>query len=59
MRGAKDWIPTRYDDFYNKQRAYFERIVANKVAWGIPDTAIDPLVARRAEYEPLPAYRIL
>jgi len=52
MRG-KDWIPTGNDNFYNKQRAYFERIVANKVAWGIPDSAIAPLLALQAEYEPL------
>jgi hypothetical protein len=53
MRGAKDWIPTQYDDFFNKQRAYFDRVVANKVAWGIPDSAIAPLLVLQAEYEPL------
>ena len=53
MRGAKDWIPTGADNFYNKQRAYLDRVVANKVAWGIPDAAIAPLLALQAEYEPL------
>jgi hypothetical protein len=53
MGRRNDWLPLRDDDFYNKQRAYFERIVANKVAWGIPDSAIAPLLALQAEYEPL------
>lgn len=53
MPKRQDWIPTRNDDFYNKQRSYFDRIVANKVAWGIPDGAIAPLLALQAEYEPL------
>jgi hypothetical protein len=48
-----DWIPRDDDNFYNKQRAYFERIVANKLAWSIPDTAITPLLALQTEYEPL------
>jgi len=48
-----DWIPKQNDNFYNKQRAYFDRIVANKVAWGIPDSAIAPLLTLQAEYEPL------
>jgi len=49
----KDWIPKRNDDIYNKLRAYLALIVANKVAWGIPDAAIAPLLALQAEYEPL------
>ena len=53
MAKRVDWIPTGNDNFYNKQRAYFDRIVANKVAWGIPDGAIAPLLALQAEYEPL------
>jgi hypothetical protein len=48
-----DWIPKRDDDFYNKQRSYLERVVANKVDWGIPDTAIGPLLDLQTEYEPL------
>jgi hypothetical protein len=48
-----DWIPKRNDDIYNKLRAYLTLIVANKVAWGIPNTAIDPLLDLQAEYEPL------
>jgi len=53
MPKSLDWIPKRDDDIFNKQRAYFERIVANKVAWGIPDGAIAPLLTLQAEYEPL------
>jgi hypothetical protein len=53
MTRVKDWIPKRDDDFYNKQKSYFELIVANKVAWGIPDAAIAPLLALQAEYVPL------
>jgi hypothetical protein len=53
MSKRKDWMPTRDDDIYNKQKAYFARIVANKVAWGIPNAAIDPLLVLQAEYEPL------
>lgn len=49
----KDWLPTRDDDFYNKQKSYFALIVANKVAWGIPDAALNPLLALQAEYVPL------
>jgi hypothetical protein len=48
-----DWIPKQNDNFFNKQRAYLERVVANKVAWGIPDSAINPLLTLQAEYEPL------
>ncbi|MFA5794045.1 MAG: hypothetical protein WC980_03120 [Candidatus Brocadiia bacterium] len=53
MRGATDWLTTRNDDFFNKQRAYLERVIANKVAWGIPDAAITPLTTLQTEYEPL------
>lgn len=49
----QDWIPTRNDDIYNKLRAYLPFIVANKVAWGIPDSAIDPLLDLQSEFEPL------
>jgi hypothetical protein len=48
-----DWIPKRDDDFYNKQKSYLELVVANKLAWGIPDTAIDPLLDLQTEYVPL------
>jgi hypothetical protein len=41
------------DNFFNAQANYVDTVVANKVAWGIPNSAVNPLVARRAEYEPL------
>ena len=41
------------DNLFNIQGAYVNGVVTNKTAWGIPDTAVNPLVARRAEYEPL------
>jgi len=53
MTRVKDWMPKRDDDIYNKQKSYFERVETNKTAWGIPDTAIDPLLDLQAEYEPL------
>jgi len=53
MTIRKDWIPTQNDDIYNKLRAYLPLIVANKTAWGIPNTAIDPLLDLQAEFEPL------
>ena len=53
MAKSKDWIPKQDDDFYNKQKSYFELIVANKVAWGIPDSAVNQMISRRTAYEPL------
>jgi len=53
MAKSKDWMPKQDDDIFNKQKAYFERVETNKTAWGIPDTAIDPLLDLQAEYEPL------
>lgn len=53
MTMRADWIPTLIALFFGKQRSYFARIVANKVAWGIPDAAIAPLLVLQAEYEPL------
>jgi len=53
MPQKEDWIPKRNDDIYNKLRAYLGLIQANKVAWGIADAAIDPLLALQAEFEPL------
>ena len=53
MAKKVDWIPKRDDDFYNKQKSYLELVVANKLAWGIPDTAIDPLLDLQTEYVPL------
>jgi hypothetical protein len=49
----QDWIPTQNDDIYNKLGAYLGLIVANKVAWGISDAAISPLVDLQEEFEPL------
>ncbi|MFH1227005.1 MAG: hypothetical protein V1701_03755 [Planctomycetota bacterium] len=48
-----DWIPKRNDDIHNKLTSYLEVIVANKVAWGIPDTAIDPVLDLQTEFDPL------
>ncbi|MFH1227322.1 MAG: hypothetical protein V1701_05400 [Planctomycetota bacterium] len=50
-RGS-DWIPNRDDDFFSLQSNLVKKSEANKTAWGIPDSAVNPLVARRAEYEP-------
>ncbi len=46
------YIPRKDDDFWNFQGHLVNKVVANKAAWGIPDSALNPLVARRAEYEP-------
>ena len=53
MARRKSYMPVRDDDFFNFQAKLVNMVVANKVAWGIPDSAVNPLVARRAEYEPL------
>jgi len=53
MPKSVDWLPKRDDDIYNKVKSYFALIVANKVAWGIPDSAIDPLLVLKSEFETL------
>jgi hypothetical protein len=53
MPRGKQYIPVKDDDFFNFQGNLVNLVVANKVAWGIPDSAVNPLVARRAAYEPL------
>ena len=53
VKRGSDWIPNRDDDVFNFQRKFVDMVVANKVAWGIPDSEVDTLVARREEYEPL------
>jgi hypothetical protein len=53
MPKSVDWIPTQNDDIYNKLKSYMELIVANKVAWNIPDSAIDPVLDLQTEFEPL------
>jgi len=35
------------DNFFNTQGPYVNAVVANKVAWGIPDSAIAPLLPVR------------
>jgi len=45
-----DWIPTKAAAFNDKQSIYFPKVVANKVAWGIPDAAIAPLLVLQAEF---------
>jgi len=53
MPRGKQYIPVRDDDFFNFQGNLVNIVVTNKVAWGIPDSAVNPLVARRASFEPL------
>jgi hypothetical protein len=53
MPKQKRYIPLRDDDFFNFQGNLVNLVVANKSAWGIPDSAVNPLVARRVSFEPL------
>jgi len=53
MAIKKRYIPLKDDEFFNWQGNFMNIVVLNKTDWDIPDTAVDPLVARRAEYEPL------
>ncbi|MEW6026650.1 MAG: hypothetical protein AB1599_05090 [Planctomycetota bacterium] len=48
-----DWIPSKNAAIYGKLRGYLTLIVANKVAWGIADAAIQPLLDLQTEFEPL------
>jgi hypothetical protein len=52
MPKRRYYIPRKDDDFFNFQGNLLDKVVAKKAVWGIPDSAVDPLVARRAEYEP-------
>jgi len=45
-----DWIPNQNKAFRDKQDVYFALVVANKVAWGIPDPAIAPLLVLQTEF---------
>jgi len=47
------FIPRKDDDFFNFQGNLVNKVVANKTTWVIPDAAVDVLVSRRQEYEPL------
>jgi len=47
------FIPRKDDDFFNFQGSLVNKVVANKTTWAIPDAAVDALVSRRQEYEPL------
>lgn len=53
MGRRKDYISRKDTEFFSFQKQLVDKVVANKVAWSIPDAAVNPLVARRAEYEPL------
>ena len=48
-----DWLPKKNAAIYAKLRSYLGLVVTNKVAWGIADVAIAPLLALQAEFEPL------
>jgi len=50
MPKSIDWIPTRFEAFNDKLDVYFAKVVINKVAWGIPDAAITPLLILQAEF---------
>jgi len=49
----KDYIPLRDDDFFNFQGNLVNKVVANKVVWGIPDPAVNILTGHRSVFEPL------
>ncbi|MFH1232196.1 MAG: hypothetical protein V1709_11950 [Planctomycetota bacterium] len=53
MAGKRDYMPKKDDDFFNFQGSLVNKVVANKTTWAIPDAAVDALVSRRQEYEPL------
>jgi len=53
MTRTIDWIPTQFKAFRDKQSVYFAKVQANKVPWGIPDSAIDPMLALQTEFEGL------
>jgi hypothetical protein len=53
MTVHKRYIPLRDDDFFNFQGNLVNKVVANKTTWAIPNAALDALVSRRQEYEPL------
>ena len=48
-----DWLPKKNAAIYAKLRSYLGLVVTNKVAWGIADVAIQPLLDLQAEFEPL------
>ena len=50
MGRKMDWIQTQNKAFRDKQDVYFALVVANKVAWGIPDAAIAPLLVLQTEF---------
>ncbi|MEK7309544.1 MAG: hypothetical protein AAB038_01845 [Planctomycetota bacterium] len=50
MTRTIDWLPTQIKAFRDKQDVYFALVVANKVAWGIPDAAIAPLLVLQTEF---------
>lgn len=53
MAIKKRYIPVKDDDFFNFQGNLVNIVDTNAAAWGIPDPAVNALVARRAEFEPL------
>jgi len=53
MGRRKDFMPRKDTEFFSFQRILVDKVVANKAAWGIPDADVNPLVARRTEFEPV------
>ena len=50
MPKIQDWLPAGVAALNDKQSIYFPLVVTNKVAWGIPDAAIAPLLVLQAEF---------
>jgi hypothetical protein len=46
------FIPRKDTKFFSFQKQLVDKVVANKVAWGIPDAAITVLTDHRVAYEP-------
>jgi hypothetical protein len=53
MGRRKDFMPRKDTEFFSFQRILVDKVVANKAAWGIPDADVNPLIARRSEFEPV------
>jgi hypothetical protein len=53
MAGKRDYMPKKDGNFFTFQLHLVNKVVTNKVAWGIPDPAVNVLTAHRTVYEPL------
>ena len=53
MPRRRYFIPLKDSEFMSFQRQLVTKVQAKKADWGIPDSAVDVLVAHRTKYEPL------